>query len=242
VSPVGEPLSVDVDRDLRFRGGFPSDEEEDSPSDEECEEDGRSCSLGVREGDLPLCREEREVERPDLLEERECLEEERACRFEEWEDSCRCSDWVLWCEEEFSPRVFHREHRGLHVALLLLLLLLFLGHDSVFSYSSNLTQSGTLFHFPSTLRVIQAHFKLVASGVECVCILFGACCPAGVAQSAKAQYSTRSTTYSFPSRERREGREFDPGRNRQGHNPPGVKGRNKHQRECIRILHRSQRV
>jgi hypothetical protein len=100
VSPVGEPLSVDVDRDLRFRGGFPSDEEEDSPSDEECEEDGRSCSLGVREGDLPLCREEREVERPDLLEERECLEEERACRFEEWEDSCRCSDWVLWCEEE----------------------------------------------------------------------------------------------------------------------------------------------
>jgi hypothetical protein len=54
----------------------------------------------VREGDLPLRREEREVERPDLLEERECLEDERACRFEEWEDSCRCSDWVLWCEEE----------------------------------------------------------------------------------------------------------------------------------------------
>jgi hypothetical protein len=54
----------------------------------------------VREGDLPLRREEREVERADLLEERECLEDERACRFEEWEDSCRCSDWVLWCEEE----------------------------------------------------------------------------------------------------------------------------------------------
>jgi hypothetical protein len=91
---------VDVDRDLRFRGGFPSEEEEDSPSDEECEEEGRSCSLGVREGDLPLRREEREVERADLLEERECLEDERACRFEECEDSCRCSDWVLWCEEE----------------------------------------------------------------------------------------------------------------------------------------------